>query len=1187
MKKTAWKDALRNIRSRFVSWLSMVSIVLIGTSVILGLFFSYRSLSVCGNNYIDDHGFKDMTIACSLGVQEEDMENFREIEGIKDVEGVMSFPCQISFGNKNSGAMIVSATERISVPYVFQGELPDAENECAINPGMVSILNASIGDEITVAVTTPRLANTLKNEKFIITGIVGHPDYMTKAREEFCVLPRSAFDTSKSAFDFTNVVVKTAASDIMVPTDRNYSKDVNEVRMRVEDNLEPLSKKRLDNLAKDLDKEYANAESEVNKKLAEGKSQIDAAQKEFDEKIGDAWAQIADGEKELNEGKAKAERELAAAKKKIDDGEKEFNEKIADGERQLAEGEKKMEEELANGKWLLFDGMLQIDKNEQLLKAKEEEYRQGVEKYSNGLDKISAARTELDNGWSQYNDGLSKIDGTITPSAIKEVADDLADLGSTDAANALYEVADREPLERAEGVLAVYEEYVIVEIKDLIEELFNLDDFRDKLSQLRDAKTRLDNGEAQYWDGIRQLEDAKQELEDGRRQLDSGWFSLQEARKKLAEGEAEYARKEPEARAQLAAKKAEFEQKKAEGAKELEDGKKLFAAKKKEVMEEIALHEKELQEGKEEFEKQKAEGEAKLKDAWDQYYKGKQEAEEKLAEVRDQINEAKSMDCRWFVQTLDANISFMEYKSYCDILLRVCLVFAPIYSAIVVIVCFFTMAIIVEEQAKQTGTCKALGMYKSEIRMKYLLFGFTASVFGAVLGIGGAMAFEHMISNSLATTFVFGYPAHVFDILPLLIVPLGAAAVTTFSVFWSSEKVLSCSAVGLVSGNEPAKRTMTKAKKNDSGSVYARLIVNNFVMDLGRETVSIVIILACCMLIGLGTTIKLGHAGAMNNQVYNIHEYDINMTLASNITDEEREKILEAIKDYDYLPVAKLGGVIQNSEGQTLTELYCTDDQERFRQFFGLKTQDGADVEIPDDGMLVSYEMGEKNGLKIGSKATIIIDDLSLGEPEVKGHFLLHVGKTAVMSFNYYKELFDSEPKINDYMIKVGNGNVSEAEERLSELSGVAEISKSTDLLEEKAGMSRLYTIVVIVVIAFSIFLSFMILLNLSNILVAHRMKELLTMRVNGFPNSSVIGYLVREVLVTTMLGLLLGLLIGVPSTNMIIHNIESNGFMFLRKVYVAAWALAVGCNLLFAVVINSLAFRKVGKVPLTDITRY
>ena len=113
MKKTARKDALRNIKKRFVSWLSMVTIVLIGTSVILGLFFTSRSLSYYGNQYLSQLNAKTMDLACSLGVREAELDRVLQIEGIKDVEGVISFTGQINAGARNNGTTLVSDTEHI------------------------------------------------------------------------------------------------------------------------------------------------------------------------------------------------------------------------------------------------------------------------------------------------------------------------------------------------------------------------------------------------------------------------------------------------------------------------------------------------------------------------------------------------------------------------------------------------------------------------------------------------------------------------------------------------------------------------------------------------------------------------------------------------------------------------------------------------------------------------------------------------------------------------------------------------------------------------------------------------------------------------------------------------------------------------------------------------------------------
>ena len=135
--------------------------------------------------------------------------------------------------------------------------------------------------------------------------------------------------------------------------------------------------------------------------------------------------------------------------------------------------------------------------------------------------------------------------------------------------------------------------------------------------------------------------------------------------------------------------------------------------------------------------------------------------------------------------------------------------------------------------------------------------------------------------------------------------------------------------------------------------------------------------------------------------------------------------------------------------------------------------------------------------------------------------------------------------------------------------------------------MLDLFDIVAYLVLAFSLILSFMILLNLSNIQVLRRMRELLTLRVNGFSNGQVIGYLAREVAVTTIIGIILGVAVGIPISILCIRTMETTGFMYVINVYPSAWIVAALSCLLFAFLINSIAFRKIGRVPLTDITKY
>ena len=100
-------------------------------------------------------------------------------------------------------------------------------------------------------------------------------------------------------------------------------------------------------------------------------------------------------------------------------------------------------------------------------------------------------------------------------------------------------------------------------------------------------------------------------------------------------------------------------------------------------------------------------------------------------------------------------------------------------------------------------------------------------------------------------------------------------------------------------------------------------------------------------------------------------------------------------------------------------------------------------------------------------------------------------------------------------------------------------------------------------------------------------MKELLIMKANGFSSGQVTGYLLRETVVTTVLGLLLGTGLGIPFAAMIVRMIESDKMTMIRSPFALAWVIAVCAGTLFSVVINGYAFRKTRKINVIDITRY
>jgi putative ABC transport system permease protein len=1158
MIKTWLLDALRNIKKRIISWLSIATIVFIGTTLILGLYFGSSTVTTASTSYVDGQNFRDFDVSCSIGIQADEVDQLKEIDQINDAEGQISVPAVATLKGTSEGITVVSATERISVPTVTEGTMPSADDECAMSLSALNKLGASIGDEIEVNISSARFAGILPGTTYKITGVASHPDYMVNISTDYIVVPLSCFDTSEISFDFSNVLLDADIDGEVFA--RAYQKKSAQLKEILQKETDSIAAIKVDKMSDDLDAEYENARKKAQEQLDEGKLELDEAKKLFDETLKTATEKLGLGEEELNNLKSTVEKELSEAKRKIAEGEEEYNTSIAEALSKIENGEKDLEKELENARFQLFAAFLEIDKGEKTLKEKEEEYQEGLEKYNEGL--------------RQFEEVQKQAESKLRPEILVLLSIFYRETGNDYLADELGNAANGSAAERARAILDVIDSDETSQLREILMEAgLDIEDTRSKLERFVEAD--------------HQLETAKGELEEARRLLDQGWYTLEQAKRQLADGEAEYDRREAEARQQLEDAKKEFEEKKAEGARQLEDAKKTLSAKQKEATQAIESAQEQFLAAKEEYDTQKEEGEKQIGDATKQYEDAKKEADDKLGEIKEQIDAAKNTPCSYMIRTRDVNFPFVQTKSFIKAIAGFFDVFTPLYAGIIAIVCFFTMTIIIEEQTSQIGTCKAFGMYESEIMRKYIIFGASASLFGALSGIVGAFAIEKLLINTMKDNLSFSLDNTGHNVVMLIILPVVEVLITVIAVLWSCHRYIRCSAVGLINGSEPAGRYRKKSRKSSSGRLYTHLIINNLLTDIGREAVSVVTVVLCVFLVGFGIDIKLAYEGALERQMYEIWQYDLTLTESDKITDDQRSAIRQALADYDslYLPVT--AGVIGIGESQIMTSIICVDDKEEFAGFYTLKDDAGKTVSIPDDRALVTEEMKDKNKLMPGTEVTLVSRDLNYSKAVIGGTFMLYAGKTMIMTNGFYENSFGHAPVSNTYYIKAPAGDAKALRESLADLPGVSQVELSRNLRDRNMAVVNIYNAVVVIVIVFSVILSFMILLNLSNILVAHRMKELLTMRVNGFSNANVIGYLVREVLATEVLSVGIALALGLTLSGKIIASVETDAFMFVREPYALAWTASVIINILFAVTINFIAFRNVNKVPLTDINKY
>ena len=222
--------------------------------------------------------------------------------------------------------------------------------------------------------------------------------------------------------------------------------------------------------------------------------------------------------------------------------------------------------------------------------------------------------------------------------------------------------------------------------------------------------------------------------------------------------------------------------------------------------------------------------------------------------------------------------------------------------------------------------------------------------------------------------------------------------------------------------------------------------------------------------------------------------------------------------------------------------------------------------------------------METGDKLILLDSKLKEHEIEIKGTYRNLVGRTVVMSPKAYEAAFGEKNEINSYYIKMNGADENAVREQLLAVSDNISFETDDEFIKKYESGSKLYNVLVIMTTGIAILISFMILTNLANIYLTRKKTELSVMRVNGFSIKQAKGYLSRESIFTTAIGLALGLLFGWLVTPSLIFRMQQPDLEFVKSFHVIAWAAAVGLETLFSIVINSFVYRKVKDLNLRDI---
>ena len=176
------------------------------------------------------------------------------------------------------------------------------------------------------------------------------------------------------------------------------------------------------------------------------------------------------------------------------------------------------------------------------------------------------------------------------------------------------------------------------------------------------------------------------------------------------------------------------------------------------------------------------------------------------------------------------------------------------------------------------------------------------------------------------------------------------------------------------------------------------------------------------------------------------------------------------------------------------------------------------------------------------------------------------------LSREYYATLMKTEPVFMDYWIHLTESSEKSRDTfgadylKYSSVKGVQFTQKANEKIAE---MLKTMDGVIWVLVASAGLLALVVLYNLNNINVTERKRELSTLKVLGFYDREVSAYLLRENVILTLLGILIGYVFGFLLTRFVVSTAEVDVLMFGRQIRIISYLLSGLITFFFTALVN------------------
>ncbi len=1159
--------------SRFIS---IIIIVALGTGFFVGVKSAAPSMEETAEQYFSDNNLMDLRVQSSIGLTGDDLTAIKNIEGVSgamgakfvdalvlvngqpeiDLDGTQISTRAYGIDLNMLQAYYYGANDKnfINRPTLLEGTYPTKSNQCLVDESSLSTPDSyQIGSKIKLEADANTDLSSLAVTEFEIVGVIRSPYYISFERGNslvgsgkigtFIYIPESAFTSDY----YSEIYVTVDGSDAYDPFSDAYIQYLKPVADRIREVGATNIATRTNELKESLPGEIASAKQAYQTSYATLQTRLQ-----------------------------EAEEQIALYQKYVDDPEGSYNEAV----KQAAEALGLAAEEFNGNSSAYYDAIETYNQNLEAYKAakaaQSEKYKQLTEaqrQYAAAESALTAAENAFNSATQFVSSTQNIIDTTSTV------------LSSLEA----YQNGQMDNSQIAQ-VLATLESIN----PDLYHSIASLSAVSMATEAIALVTPYLDQQKTQLAAYQEQLEASKQELTETKEKFSAAATVLSAAK-------TAYEAADVQLNAYLETLRGYYD--------ELEGSKTDLSMAQFELM----LNESSVSNDLNLLKATIANAQTYLDKAKKEYTETKESAEAALADAQKKIDAAENLlakldTAKWNLYDRTDTPGYTSYDGAVHNIKVLSNIFPVIFFLVAALVCLTTMSRMVEEERTQMGTMKAIGYSSIAIATKYILYALFASVVGSALGIViGVYALPYAVFKAYSIMFTMPSLSLSFPVVYILLGMAISLLTTLLAAGIACARELRVHPASLMrpKAPKPGKRVLLEKIPFiwKHISFTGKVTVRNLFRRKVRFLMTVIGIGGCTALVLASIGLYSSVHDIMPKQYGDdgIAAYDVQIVFADNQTDDSA--MMELLHDDSRITDLMLSSVQSVTGGSDRIDktqdvyLFVPKDCAKLSSLIHLQNRStGETLTLDDSGAIITESFAKDTDTQIGDSVWIINGDGEQFSIPVAGITENYAFNYIYLSENLYQYIFQ-EPVTYNYAIGTVDPSILTDEQTKNvtatkksqfttdlmaydSINAVAFTSDTVDTLNEVINV--LSMIIAIFIVAAGL-LAFIVLYNLSNINISERQRELATIKVLGFHDKEVSAYIYRENVVLTIIGILLGLLLGVFVHKLLIIYCAVDTVMYVQTLRWYSFVIAAAMTTVFAVIVNFLMHKKMQKIDMVE----